>query len=183
VETSNSFQLKIKKMKKLLLLSIAATLSLATVHAQLLKNFKPEMKALLEASVEKIKGEEIKNGVMTSYQSTLPLTGFKIYLKEYFGDYHISASYDIRNGGLDSAAAWAMMDTMAMKLSRLLYVLVDSKKQPKILEMEKNSVFKPVRKIVLVDIDENIKADIIQSDGNHPDILITIYKYNRKLPN
>ena len=170
-------------MKKSGLLIIAALFTMVTTHAQIGKSFTAEMKALLEASIEQIKGAKDERSTTTAYQSTLPLTGFKVLLKESFGNYRVTCSYDESHKILDSATASAMMDTIAIKLSKLRYIRLDSKKTPQVLTLNQGAVnvFNPVRKILLLDMEKNLKAELLLSDGKYPSLFISIYKFDRKI--
>ncbi|RQO32598.1 hypothetical protein DBR32_03105 [Taibaiella sp. KBW10] len=144
-------------------------------QAQISDNFAQEVNALICADIETIKGLKEEKSVTTAYQSTLPLNGFKVLLKESFGDYRVSCFYK-------GTGNMAVMDSIATTLSKLRnkYILIDSKEHRNLLELNKNGIT-VARRIILVDITEKIKAEIELWAETNGTLSVTIYKYDRKL--
>ncbi len=142
---------------------------------QIGEQFAVELMRLSNADIETIKGLEYDNGgFVNTYLSKLPLSGFKVKLKEVFDNYTVECEPD----GIFSDAT---MDSIVAGDTPYLFTILDSKTQPNRFDLKSGS--KPlVRRIILLDeITRNlVKADI-QATEDYKEVYFTIYKYDKPL--
>lgn len=172
IKTENRLTVSVSKIPG----KLAQVLPKNTAPVQIGANFATELLALITTDVETIKGAKYNSGIVTSYFSKLPLQGFDIKLKEVFDNYSIVCEPN----GLFSEAT---MDAIVTKIAPLKkrYHLFDSKTNPELFDLKSGS--KPlVRRILLVDISENIKTDI-QAAAGYEKLDFTIYKFPKSLKN
>lgn len=148
-----------------------------TAPVQIGANFATELKALITGDVENIKGAKYDDDIITSHLSKFPLSGFDVKLKEVMGYYTVECKPD-------GAVSDATMDAIATKLAALKnsYLILDSKTKPELFDL-KSGITPLTRRILVVDISENIKADIRLSEEYEKRMDFTIYKFDKPLRN
>lgn len=153
---------------------LSSELPKSTAATQLGANFLMELLNLISADVADIKGKEWSTGMVKTYFSKLPLSGFDVKLKQIFDEYTVVCKPE-------GKSAEATMDAIAAKLDGMKnrYIILDSKTKPNLFDL-KNGTVALARRILVVDISENIKIAIQATEG-YKEIELNIYKYNKPL--
>lgn len=148
-----------------------------TSSVQTGENFAIEFQTLIRKDVEDIKGAKYDDDIITSYLSKFPLSGFDVKLKEIMMDKYIISCKP------DGKISEATIDEIATKLTALKnqYMIFDSKEKPQMFNL-KGDYKSLARRILVVDISENIKADI-QVGEDYKELGFTIFKFDKPLRN
>lgn len=146
---------------------LAEVLPKNTNPVQIGENFVQQLKALLNADAESIKGDLYKSLMSEVYFSKLSMQGFEVKLRKLFDDYTVICKPD----GVSSKAT---IDAIFEKLIELPYTRVDSKRKPEIL---KQGSIEYDYRIMLLTMDRKVKVDITLKDKDN--LSIEIYKYDR----